>query len=174
MLKTLAFKPLQNQLATGLGEGYLADFSSADYAGLVVKSMTKEDYQPADMSVEYLTEYESEQNVIKIELTANAKGYADFLVMLPKAYSNGYTLRYYFESDTLSAWPLRPFSDTDISATGGVDKWGCLKTSAWLDVYVSDTGYTSYLDAVSLRINGNPSGTGTIYLAWVKDGNQTA
>ena len=174
MLKTLAFKPLQNQLATGLGEGYLADFSSADYAGLVVKSMTKEDYQPADMSVEYLTEYESEQNVIKIELTANAKGYADFLVMLPKAYSNGYTLRYYFESDTLSAWPLRPFSDTDISATGGVDKWGCLKTSAWLDVYVSDTGYTSYLDAVSLRINGTPSGTGTIYLAWVKDGNQTA
>ena len=193
MLKTLAFKPLQNQLATGLGEGYLADFSSADYAGLVVKTLSDEKYQPSEMSVEYLTEYEGEQNVMKITVTSNAgispvnRGYSDISVLLPKAmtsYANGFTMKYYLDTSNVVACMLAPYSDYRIWATGDTAKTAVLGTGAWKTMYVADGTADEYTgegiantEQILIRMLNKIKDTTTtsvLYLAWIKDGNQTA
>ena len=178
IIDKIAYKDLQEQLAAELASGYLATFDEEAYADLVVPSMTSTEHQAKQMSVEYLSSFEGETGVVKATVVSNDSGFADIMIVLPKAmtsYANGYTLKYYLETESEDkeiAWVIRPYGTKDITPSTHND--GYLGVDSWQTISVSDSGSENNTDIIAIRIKTAKTfdGETKLYLAWVKDGAQ--
>ncbi len=156
-INQLAVSKALSEEATTLADGYLADFDSNVYQNFVNSYNSYGDI----VENEYLESFAGEKNVLKVTVSANGAN-AGIALNLPKAMTSGtMTLRYYLVNFGGGAVRIRtnPATNDLAELETSIDKWTTVTASGNTDngtIYIY--GYV-------------PSGSMTIYLSAIADGN---
>lgn len=185
-LKNEAINANLNQLANGLADGEIANFSSDGYEMLLgeqlyagVGAADSQYYAASSLVAERLATFGAETNVLKVTATTS---YGGFSLRLPKAIgAEGFTIRFMIEQmagDTAIFQILTPYTFAgkvweiyDSGATKNVTA----NIGKWISVYVSGYASSTYEDVnnyVDFRLYTPSSSTKVVYIDEILVGNQ--
>ncbi|MBE5738106.1 MAG: hypothetical protein E7348_06910 [Clostridiales bacterium] len=162
---------------TAFEQGDIALFDTASYELLASKNSSKGSTREADtIKAEYLSSYNGVDNVLKVTTTNNnvlgETGIGDIVLKLPKACTDGLTLKYMCtKSDATALRFLQPNSEYG---------WDGVKDitvgNEWQTVYMPYTGFYTSLgvvpcyDQIDIMIQGGAVGAENVfYFAIVKN-----
>ena len=198
-IKGLENQSAINAIKNALKENELATFDSDDYKLLVsyydhvdeARAGTADNDYGIKVETEILDEYEGEESVLKIS-GSNTTNYAPVNICvgiaLPKAYTNGYTIRWRIEEQDASKPSIRYQSNDDgfrYSVTesyhlyGGTETaWGGLATVTddRYDTWHTEYCYSQYdttKDKLGFVFSTLNQGGWTLYISYVMDGDTT-
>ena len=172
-------------IVDALPEGYLADFSSEIYEGMIANSKYSSSLVAASLTAKYVDSFDNHTDLMKITTVNNniSSKFGGFSINLPKAMptDSGFTITFYIESTGSKALRIiNPASDS--KAVSNKHEWAFEALDAavgkWHTVFVPYS--ETYADASTVefmffmdKVSGT-SGTNVIYIDSIVAGNQTA
>lgn len=164
---------------TAFEEDDLALFNTASYELIASKNSSKgSTREAATIKTEYLSSYNGETGVLKVTTTNNnvlgEAGIGDIVLKLPKACSNGLTIKYICaQSDAEALWFLQPNSEYGWDGVPNISV-----SEEWQTVYIpysdfyTGKGVVPCYDQIDIMIQGGAIGAENVfYFAIVKNGD---
>ena len=161
---------LKSGLSSTLTGNYLADYSSADYGKLAVKSDIAGRTAASITTEKVDGGFEGESNVLKITSTNNTGGIADIRLLLPKSGTTGtITIKIWVESENTYVRFLQP-GTTNGAYLSDNKTIANITTGSWqtMSLYYNNIATRNQLDIMLQE--GTSGATNVIYVAYVVDG----
>lgn len=164
----------KQKVVNGLTGNEIANFDIEGYKDLIVKANAA---NLGTITTEYLESYEGQTGVVKITMTHDSAGGPDaaWVLHLPKAFTEGYTVTYRLEDLVVNESAVNRvatirwrYANADSTVANGTDDETTYTYDTWHTEYVPVPD-APYKNAISFYTYGG--GGVVIYLALITDGN---